>query len=177
MSFNVLFGRKHTHYDDLESFLYVLLLFFFSYAGPLSNDELRDADERGFVQCLGSGRLTHMRRWPDKYAMWADGDLSRVAESKDSSLGRETGSFDLIRSAEVRHCLKSNWPAGLHGGIVTLLFSCWSLFANSRISPRLNLPRTQVTHRQFIGRLDDWLDKFSGIEDEFSNCPFNNESL
>ncbi|KAF8450229.1 hypothetical protein L210DRAFT_2376156 [Boletus edulis BED1] len=47
ISYNVLWGGKHTQFDDVESFLYVLLLFFFSYTGPLSASELRRADEAG----------------------------------------------------------------------------------------------------------------------------------
>ncbi|KAF8138767.1 hypothetical protein EV363DRAFT_1394200 [Boletus edulis] len=47
ISYNVLWGGKHTQFDDVESFLYVLLLFFFFYTGPLSASELRRADEAG----------------------------------------------------------------------------------------------------------------------------------
>ncbi|KIJ21027.1 hypothetical protein PAXINDRAFT_6804 [Paxillus involutus ATCC 200175] len=172
MSFNVLDGGRHTHFDDMESFLYVVFLFFFSYAGPLSKEELRDADTRGFVQPTGSGRLTHMRGWPSKYVTWADVNLLVAAEGKDSRLGTEANVKRFLRSAEVNDCLKQNWASGLHQGIRHLLSSLWWLFACSRISPGLNLPRTEVEHEQFIDVLDKWLKKYGGNEQEFSNCPF-----
>ncbi|KAH7887126.1 hypothetical protein F5I97DRAFT_1873303, partial [Phlebopus sp. FC_14] len=49
-------GKQHTHYDDIESFFYVLLLFFISYKGPLPTSDLDAAHRRGFSQVLGSGR-------------------------------------------------------------------------------------------------------------------------
>ena len=60
----MLLGGRHTHFDDVESFLYVPLLFFFSYAGPLPKTALENAHEQGFVRSIGSGRLPHMRSWP-----------------------------------------------------------------------------------------------------------------
>lgn len=47
----------HTHFDNVESFLYVLLLLFFSYVGPLPRTELENAHEKGFVRPIRSGRL------------------------------------------------------------------------------------------------------------------------
>jgi hypothetical protein len=164
MSFNVLDGGRHTHFDDMESFLYVVFLFFFSYAGPLSKEELRDADTRGFVQPTGSGRLTHTRGWPSKYVKWADVNLLVATEGKDSRLGTEANVKRFLRSAEVNDCLKQNWASGLHQGIRRLLSSLWWLFACSRISPGLNLPRTEVEHEQFINVLDKWLKKYGGNE-------------
>ncbi|KIJ21028.1 hypothetical protein PAXINDRAFT_6805 [Paxillus involutus ATCC 200175] len=172
MSLNVLFGGRHTHFDDMESFLYVVLLFFFSYAGPLSKEELRIADTRGFTQPVGSGRLTHIRGWPPKYAGWADGKMQDVAESKDSRLGTEHSGKARLESAEVKHCLQQNWESGLHDGIRVLLFSLWTLFAESRILLTSHLLRTQVAHDDFIDVLDRWLKKYGGNEQEFSNCPF-----
>ncbi|KIJ07673.1 hypothetical protein PAXINDRAFT_173363 [Paxillus involutus ATCC 200175] len=172
MSFNVLHGRRHTHFDDMESFLYVVLLFFFSYAGPLSREELRDADTRGFTQPVGSGRLTHTRVWPPRYAKWADGDTREIAGLKDADLGTEQNVTDILASAEVTHCLQQNWESGLHEGIRVLLLSLWMRFAKSRIAPGLNLSRTEVTHDAFIRILDKWLAKFHETEQEFSNCPF-----
>ena len=82
ISFNVLLGERHTHFDDVESFLYVLLLFFFSYAGPHPKTALENADEQGLVRTIGSGRLPHMRSWPKKYADWADGDPKAIGKGK-----------------------------------------------------------------------------------------------
>ncbi|KIK83441.1 hypothetical protein PAXRUDRAFT_35479 [Paxillus rubicundulus Ve08.2h10] len=170
MSFNVLHGRKHTRFDDMESFLYVVFLFFFTYAGPLSKEELRDADIRGFVQPTGSGKLIHRRDWPPKYAEWAN--VGFAAQGKDSMLGTRVGVKEHLRSAEVKNCLKQNWASGLHEGIKGLLSALWRLFAESRISPGLNLPRTEVEHQQLIQVLDNWLHQFGETEQEFSNCPF-----
>ncbi|KIJ07780.1 hypothetical protein PAXINDRAFT_102811, partial [Paxillus involutus ATCC 200175] len=100
MSFNVLYGGRHAYFDDMESFLYVVFLFFFTYAGPLSKEELRIADTRGFTQPVGSGRLTHIRGWPPKYAGWADGNMQVVAEGKDSGLGKTDSGTKLVDSAE-----------------------------------------------------------------------------
>ncbi|KAF9240282.1 hypothetical protein BU15DRAFT_61607 [Melanogaster broomeanus] len=172
MSFNVLFGRKHTYFDDMESFLYVLLLFFFSYAGPLPKDELRAADSRGFVQVLGSGRLSHITKWPDTYAMWAGGAFAVIADRKNSALTSTDSPKELIRSAEVRNCLKDNWDTGLHRSIQVILLWSWKLFAESRSATLLLARRTQVKHREFVGVLDKWLEMFSGDEEKFSNCPF-----
>ncbi|KAF9241401.1 kinase-like domain-containing protein [Melanogaster broomeanus] len=173
MSFNVLYGGKHTYFDDMESFLYVLLLFFFSYAGPLSKEELRAADNQGFFQLLGSGRLSHTRSWPDTYAMWADGAIPVISKVKDADLNSENCPKELVRSVEVRNCLKYNWDTGLHRSIQSLLLSLWTLFANSRLRAfGLNATRTQVKHGEFVDLLDKWLERFSGDEEKFSNCPF-----
>ncbi|KIJ21025.1 hypothetical protein PAXINDRAFT_6802, partial [Paxillus involutus ATCC 200175] len=172
MSFNLLYRRKHTHFDDMESFLYVVFLFFFSYAGPLSKEELRDADTRGFVQPTGSGRFPHMRRWPNELKIWAGRNLHTAAVWKICGLGRDDCGEDLIDSAAVMNCLRQNWASGLHEGIRTLLLSLWTLFAHSRVSGGLPLSRTEVMHDDFIGILDQWLEAFRETEQEFSNCPF-----
>ncbi|KAF9232826.1 hypothetical protein BU15DRAFT_80781 [Melanogaster broomeanus] len=172
LSFNVLYGRKHTYFDDMESFLYVLLLFFFSYAGPLSKEELGAADNQGFVQLPGSGRLSHTRCWPKTYAMWADGALPVIAKVKDADLNSKDCPKELVRSVEVRNCLKDNWDTGIHRSIQTLLFWSWTLFVKSRFCPGPNATRTQVEHGAFVDLLDKWLERFSGDEEKFSNCPF-----
>ncbi|KIJ06380.1 hypothetical protein PAXINDRAFT_20428 [Paxillus involutus ATCC 200175] len=175
MSFNVLHGRKHTRFDDMESFLYVVFLFFFSYTGPLSKEELRDADARGFVQPTGSGRFTHTRRWPELLETWSDArKMYPIAQHKDSNLATQAGVTTFLNHPEVKHSLRQNWASGLQEDIKRLLFPLWRLFANSRISisPGLSLPRTEVEHQQFINVLDKWLKKYGGKEQEFSNCPF-----
>ncbi|KAF8834940.1 hypothetical protein BDN67DRAFT_1072569 [Paxillus ammoniavirescens] len=172
MSFNVLHGRRHTHFDDMESFLYVVLLFFFTYAGPLSREELRIAETRGFSQPVGSGRLNHTRGWPPRYAKWAEGNVPEIARLKDAGLGTEDAGEKLLERAELKHCLQQNWESGLHEGIRVLLLSLWTLFAESRMFVGLHLRRTEVTHDDFIRILDQWLKKYGGNEQEFSNCPF-----
>ncbi|KAI6103295.1 hypothetical protein EDD16DRAFT_1564444 [Pisolithus croceorrhizus] len=59
ISVGVLDGYPHTHYDDIESIFYVLVLFFFSYQGPLEKEALRSAEVQGFTQSVGEGRLPH----------------------------------------------------------------------------------------------------------------------
>ena len=175
MSFNVLRGGMHTHYDDIESFLYVLLLFFFSYAGPLSEAELLAADARGFVHPLGSGRLPHMRRWPPNYALWAEGDMNLVALTKDSGLNMANGGLKLVRSRDVKECIAENWPGEvLQRAIKLLLMKCWNMFIDSRRSSDalLSLERTKVSHRQFIELLDWWLLEYVHLEGAHSQCPF-----
>ncbi|KAF9232825.1 hypothetical protein BU15DRAFT_80780 [Melanogaster broomeanus] len=156
ISFNVLYGGNHTYFDDMESFLYVMLLFFFSYAGPLLKEELRAADDRGSTD------------------RWADEKLSDIAAhwQKDAALTNAARLDALMRSPEIRNCLKDNWDTGLRKGIETLLFSSWALFLESRSTGWQIAPRTQVKHGQFIGVLDAWLEKFSVDEEKFSNCPF-----
>ena len=177
MSFNVLRGGTHTYYDDIESFLYVLLLFFFSYAGPLSKEELLAADTQGFVHPLGSGRLAHMRRWPLTYTKWAEGDMDSIAESKDSSLNRQKGACKLVRSAHVQQCMATNWPGeALQHAILLLLGECWQMFINSRRCTAigvLSLEYTKVSHREFVGLLDRWWAEFVHLEaSACSSCPF-----
>ena len=75
----------------MESFLYVLLLFFFSYAGPLSDLELCKADEAGFVQSIGSGRPSHMKNWLKKSANCMDGDPQEIGEQKHSRISGVDG--------------------------------------------------------------------------------------
>ena len=170
MSSGVLLGKRHTHFDDVESFLYVLLLFFFSYAGPLSKTELKGAHESGFIRPIGSGRLAHMRSWPKKYTDWADGDPMAVAESKSFYLLSPDGIGFMVVSAEFQDCLKNNWPEDLHVPICHLLQSAFTAFYRSTI--RTHGKRTEVSHAEFITILGDWLNTYSALEQGYSNCPF-----
>ena len=150
----------------------MLLLFFFSYAGPLSDSELRKADEAGFVRSVGSGRPSHMRNWPKKYANWADGDPQEIGEQKHSRISGVDGVTRITRGAEFVDCLENNWPEELHLPITLLIRASFRTFYNSalRIAPRVS--RTEVSHAEFISKLDKWLDMYSDLEDKFSNCPF-----
>jgi hypothetical protein len=165
-------GGRHTHFDDVESFLYVLLLFFFSYAGPLSDSELRDADEAGFVQSIGSGRPSHMRNWPKKYADWADGKPLQIGIKKHYSISDVNGVTSIIESAEFVNCLEDNWPEALHLPITRLIRASSRTFYNSTLRTAAKGKRTEVSHAEFISMLTKWLDMYSDLEDKFSNCPF-----
>ncbi|KAF8141243.1 hypothetical protein EV363DRAFT_1391733 [Boletus edulis] len=172
ISYNVLEGGRHTQFDDVESFLYVLLLFFFSYAGPLSVSELHEADGAGFVHSIGSGRPPHMRNWPNKYAGWADGETSVMADQKGFSITNVNGAKRIIQSTEFAECLQNNWPKELHKPICNLIVNSFTIFYNSTLHTTANGSRTEVSHVEFISMLDTWLDVYSHLEDKFSNCPF-----
>ncbi|KAI6163568.1 hypothetical protein EDD17DRAFT_478580 [Pisolithus thermaeus] len=82
MSIDVLRGEPHTHFDDIESFLYVLVLFFLSYKGPLQKEALRQAQAQGFIQPAGAGRLPHVTTWPAMFERWASGTFQEISERK-----------------------------------------------------------------------------------------------
>ena len=172
MSHNVLKGGRHTQFDDVESFLYVLLLFFFSYAGPLSISELRQADATGFVQHIGSGRLPHIRNWPDEYVNWADGRPEHIGALKQCLFLDLDGATQTLESTEFTDCLTNNWPKELHDSICDLIESCIGMFHNSTLRTASKNYRTEVSHAEFVETLDTWLKLYSDLEDEFSNCPF-----
>ena len=172
MSYNVLLGGRHTQFDDVESFFYVLLLFFFSYAGPLPVSELRQADEVGFVRPIGSGRHPHVRNWPKLYANWADGHPEYVGEQKQSRISSSRGATRTLESTEFVDCLQNNWPEELHDSICDLIENCFGLFHNSTLRTTSKDFRTEVSHAEFVEVLDTWLYLYSDLEDKFSNCPF-----
>ncbi|KAF8550236.1 hypothetical protein OG21DRAFT_1525255, partial [Imleria badia] len=168
MPFNVLLGDQHTHFDDVMSFFYVLLLFFFSYAGPLPKTVLEDAYGRGFALAPGSGCLSHMRDWPKKYADWGERDPQVMAPSKGFDILSRNGPRYLEEGIELRECLKNNWPQYLHCPIRCLLRSTFTAFSDSA---KGGTGRAGVSHAQFINILDKWLEEHSGLEYEYSNCP------
>ena len=150
----------------------MLLLFFFSYAGPLSDSELRKADEAGFVQSIGSGRSSHMRNWPKTYANWADGDPQDIGRHKHSDISSIEGVTRIIQSAEFADCLDNNWPEELHLPITRLIEDSFGTFFSSTLRTIFRKSRTEVSHAEFIDTLETWLDEYSDLEDKFSNCPF-----
>ena len=156
----------------MESFLYVLLLFFFSYAGPLPESELRKADENGFVQSIGSGRPSHMRNWPKRYADWADGDPHPIGVQKHYCIITLDGATTITESAEFVDCLENNWPEELHLPITRLIEASFRTFFNSTLRTVSRKSRTEVSHAEFINMLETWLGMYSDLEDKFSNCPF-----
>ncbi|KAF8450224.1 hypothetical protein L210DRAFT_3755871 [Boletus edulis BED1] len=172
ISYNVLWGGKHTQFDDVESFLYVLLLFFFSYAGPLSVSELHMADEAGFAQSIGSGRSSHMRNWPKEYADWADGQAKQIGYHKHFAVTTTDGAMTIIQSAEFVDCLDNNWPEELHDPICDLIHASFTIFHRSTLHTAAKRSRTEVSHADFVSMLDEWLNLYCHLEDKFSNCPF-----
>lgn len=161
-------GYRHTHFDDVESFLYVLLLFFFSYAGPLPKEMLQAAHENGFVRSTGSGPLPHMRRWPPKFNDWADGDAQAVSDSKLLQIMSRNGLKWLDGDIEARDCLKNNWPEDLEVPIRTLLNDAFKVFRESLKGGTTPGERTEVSHAQFTKILDDWLEQHSELGRKYS---------
>jgi hypothetical protein len=97
MSIEVLLGRGHTHFDDMESFFYVLLLFFLSYDGPMSKENLLQAHERGFT--LQFGRPAHIHTWPPAFLKWSVEDMDKAADYKKALFGLERWGDYLIQIA------------------------------------------------------------------------------
>ena len=163
-------GNRHTHFDDVESFLYVLLLFFFSYAGPLPKAELECAHENGFVRPVGSGSLPHMRSWPKKFADWADGEARSVGLSKAIHISTTDGLEFILQDDKVGDCFRDNWPEDLQSPIRSLLKDAFAAFRTSIQGSAALGGRTELSHDKFVKILDDWLQKYSGFEAEYSNC-------
>ncbi|KAI5984333.1 hypothetical protein EDD15DRAFT_2533224 [Pisolithus albus] len=155
MSIGVLNGKPHTHFDDIESFLYVLVLFFLSYRGPLKVDELKNARERGFIQPVGMGRLPHITTWPAMIGRWRSGTVKEMSEHKAAILGAKHCK-DFIKDC-LRH-IRSRWePVSRSTSIAvsTLVSECWITFS------RLDC---KVPHSQFVEVLQAWLDEYKGEE-------------
>ncbi|KAI6126631.1 hypothetical protein F5141DRAFT_1209914 [Pisolithus sp. B1] len=116
MSIDVLRGERHTHFDDIESFLYVLVLFFFSYKGPLEEQALRRARVRGFIQAVGEGRLPHVTAWPARFERWASGTLEEISNQKAGDLSPTThrafmqNCYPLLRERWAHHSPDSTVP-------------------------------------------------------------------
>ena len=169
MSINVLKGGDHTHQDDLESFLYVLILFFFSYKGPLSRVELATAQRRAFTHPIGSGQLPHVTAWPAMFDIWTQNNFQAAARDKGGLLLLDDGYKDLIANNHTE--INARWAANpqsdtrLSFSIGTVLANCWRMF-NSR-------KREPVTHQRFIDVLGRWLETYKDDEAKWSNCPFD----
>ncbi|KAI5994476.1 hypothetical protein EDD15DRAFT_2433137 [Pisolithus albus] len=158
MSIGVLRGEPHTHFHDIESFLYVLILFFFSYKGPLAEDKLRSARARGFTQPVGAGWLPHVTAWPPVFQRWASGSLWEILVHKHY-VSDPSSSADFVE--DCAPYLQSRWETASQSipqSLTHLIFRCWTMFS---------LQRRQVTHRQFIGVLETWLKQYAGEEGNY----------
>ncbi|KAH7890642.1 hypothetical protein F5I97DRAFT_61084 [Phlebopus sp. FC_14] len=159
MSINVLQGMQHTHYDDIESFFYVLLLFFVSYNGPLPTSDLEAAHKRGFSQVLGSGRAQNICEWPEMFKTWSQ-SMSASAQSKALLLMPSERSVPAA-NAIAQH-IKGLWGSGISAAIGNLILQCLLLFQGT----------SRVTHDHFIGVLDKWLEAYPVPPDGCNSCPF-----
>ena len=111
-----------------------------------------------------------MRSWPKKYADWADGDPMAVAESKVFYIWFPRGIDYLVGADDFQNCLKNSWPEDLHPSICDLLRSTFMAFQRSMQGTLEN--RVELSHGEFITILDNWLNTYSALEQEYSNCPF-----
>ncbi|KAI6130881.1 hypothetical protein EDD17DRAFT_478713 [Pisolithus thermaeus] len=158
MSVGVLRGEPHTHFDDIESFLYVLVLFFLSYKGPLRKEALNAARVRGFIQPLGAGRLPHVTSWPDMFERWASGTFQEISDRKYSALGPASHAGFMQRSYP--H-IRSRWDSSSQTtapALADLILKCWSMFSRHDL---------KVAHKQFIEVLREWLKQFASDEDNY----------
>ncbi|KAI6041218.1 hypothetical protein EDC04DRAFT_1299715 [Pisolithus marmoratus] len=160
MSIDVLRGKPHTYFDDIESFLYVLVLFFFSYKGPLEEEALKRARVQGFVQSIGGGRLPHVTSWPDIFESWASGSFTGMSNRKFSDLSPR---FAHLFLEECYLPLRTRWAHGsddltILRAILKLIVFAWMLFPeNDR----------KVNHRQFGDVLRKWLKECADEESRY----------
>ena len=115
-----------------------------------------------------------MKNWPKQYANWADGDPHEIGIQKHYSITTLKGVTRIIESPEFVDCLENNWPEELHLPIRDLIDASFGTFFNStlRTAAKPEGSRTEVSHTEFIGTLDMWLDMYSDLEEKFSSCPF-----
>ena len=139
-------GNAHTHFDDVESFLYVLLLFFFSYAGPLPKADLESAHEKGFVRPIESGCLPHVRHWPQQFIDWADGSAGTVGRSKSCHISSPHCVKFLLQDDEV-----GNVSSTIGLKICNPLFAlCWRIVSKHsgracrEVQPRKDAPNSHM---------------------------------
>ncbi|KAI6130879.1 hypothetical protein EV401DRAFT_2066054 [Pisolithus croceorrhizus] len=163
MSIGVLRGEPHTHYHDVESFLYVLVLFFLSYKGPLPKETLRRAQVQGFVQPVGAGRLPHVTAWPAVFERWASGTFREISDRKYSALGPAS------HAGFIQDCfphIRSRWELASQStapALADLILDCWMMFSRHDL---------KVVHSQFIEVLQEWLKQYAD-EEAYYAYPFD----
>ncbi|KAH7887354.1 hypothetical protein F5I97DRAFT_820194 [Phlebopus sp. FC_14] len=155
MSINVLGCRSHTHYDDIESFLYVLVLFFMIYKHPLPAVDLCNAKTRDYTQNVTNARHPHITDWPSMFQLW------NTPHARHSKLAF----FSVHDHAEVfeehvQDCWKNNDVAL---SIADLFESCRDLFTLR--------PEQRVSHKEFIAMLDEWLEHYPVPPPGYNSCP------
>ncbi|KAH7890933.1 hypothetical protein F5I97DRAFT_108356 [Phlebopus sp. FC_14] len=156
MSINVLGRRAHAHYDDVESFLYVLVLFFMTYKHPLSAVDLHDAGTQNYTQNVPNARRSHITDWPYAFQLW---NTPHARHCK-------TTFFTLADQAMVFvDTIRKHWKDdAVVVSIVQLLDSCLKLFIKD--------PKRHVSHGEFIAALDEWLEHYPVPPPGYNSCPF-----
>ncbi|KAH7887353.1 hypothetical protein F5I97DRAFT_1941833 [Phlebopus sp. FC_14] len=155
MSIDVLRRLDHTHYDDIESFFYVLVLFFMTYTHPLSEVDHRHAETQNYTQNINTVQRPHIKRWPDMFQTWngPDASVHKLAFFQHDEYARAFG-------GHVQDCWKNDDVAFSIGHLSE---SCRNLF-NSR-------PERRVSHEDFIGVLDKWLADYPVPPAGYNSCP------
>ncbi|KAI6098219.1 hypothetical protein F5141DRAFT_1219855 [Pisolithus sp. B1] len=164
ISVGVLDGYPHTHYDDIESIFYVLVLFFFSYQGPLEKEALRSAEVQGFTQSVGEGRLPHVTAWPDMFKQWATGSLRMMSCRKYGDLKASERHATFVRQWYPH--IRSRWEPGSQStapAIACLIQECRAMFFRHEL---------KVAHGQFVEVLQEWLKRYASDESNY-DYPFD----
>ncbi|KIJ64033.1 hypothetical protein HYDPIDRAFT_28927 [Hydnomerulius pinastri MD-312] len=165
MSANVLSGiAPHTHFDDIESFFYVLMLFFVSYKGPLPESELMAAHDRRFALEVTSSRPTHITPWPDEYQKWA-GEMDAAMTAKFALMNRD---MLAVVQRKLSGFVMERWVKEVVSPIKKLIFGSLALFHSGTYR--------QVHHEQFIGVLEQWLEENPVPAEGQNSCPFKDEN-
>ncbi|KAH7890573.1 hypothetical protein F5I97DRAFT_1964097 [Phlebopus sp. FC_14] len=159
MSINVLARQGHTHYDDVESFLYVLVLFFMTYKHPLSAVDLSSAETQNYTQNVTNSRRSHITDWPPLFQRW----------NSPHAAGWKWEFFAFDAHAMVfADTVRKHWSDDIAvTSIVDLLDSCRELFKKD--------PKRHVSHQQFIALLDEWLGRYPVPPPGYNSCPFQDE--
>ncbi|KAH7919348.1 hypothetical protein BV22DRAFT_1040991 [Leucogyrophana mollusca] len=173
MSLNVLTGGHiHCPADDVESFLYVLLLFPFSYRHSLEREELILADERGFAHIIASGRPVHLAQWPAFLLAFSEGTFSSIEGAKRNMFARPLKFLrDAHRELMMRFANKE-------------LITAYNVLLFDALAKFITVPDEQgqaqhrsATHDELVGALDEWLKEYLSDEyleklSDYNKCPF-----
>ncbi|KIJ09543.1 hypothetical protein PAXINDRAFT_17374 [Paxillus involutus ATCC 200175] len=120
------------------------------------------AHDRGFT--LQFGRPAHIRTWPPAILKWSVEDMNSAADYKKALFGVGRWGDYLM---DVATLFSSRWGHDdLRRNIMKLLTECWKLFGDQK-SPG------KVSHEQFIGVLNEWLEDNEQPPEGCNNCPFN----
>ncbi|KIJ67220.1 hypothetical protein HYDPIDRAFT_25692 [Hydnomerulius pinastri MD-312] len=164
MSISVLSGAStHSHFDDIESFFYVLLLFFLSYNKPLPTNQLSAAHQRHFALEPTAARLPHITSWPPDIQTW--GQLATQAPSSKFALMVKRVAQPQLWS--LKATISEQWGQNLTPMIMKLIESTLNLFHEAALY--------RVHHEQFIGVLERWLEEYPTPVEGQNSCPFKDE--
>ncbi|KAH8115064.1 hypothetical protein DFH11DRAFT_1591222 [Phellopilus nigrolimitatus] len=162
MAISVLKGGNHGVREDLESFFYVIFLFFFSFRGPLPQGVLKEAHENGYIKRLGdkgAAYRTHILLWPELMQQWSHGSFSAIADSKRGFFEDKT---EVGKAFQQR--AMNGWD-NEYASMVVLFPRIYNMFVNDSPVP---------SHDSFIGILRDWLKRFPVPPAGRNSCPFHN---